>query len=162
CGRDAAAGPEMLTVSQSAGGGGGVLLCSWRAGPGPSEPGPVAAWARVTAGPSASITLLGSCSALTHTAHSPGPPPLALPSWSLSPGLWPGDECYILAVSTGATWGLGPQPGGCTRPVAEDPSVSSSFDLPLNPAPSPSLHPVPLRPGDTAPADWGPVRQWCA
>ncbi|CAL8332358.1 unnamed protein product [Arctogadus glacialis] len=27
CGRDAAAGPEMLTVSQSAGGGGGVLHC---------------------------------------------------------------------------------------------------------------------------------------
>lgn len=49
-------------------------------------------------------------------------------SWAPVPGLWPVDECYILAVSTGVSWGLACGGSAVSGPVCQ-------LLVPLPPAP---------------------------
>lgn len=49
-------------------------------------------------------------------------------SWAPEPGLWPVDECYILAVSTGVSWGLACGGSAVSGPVCQ-------LLVPLPPAP---------------------------
>lgn len=49
-------------------------------------------------------------------------------SWAPAPGLWPVDECYILAVSTGVSWGLACGGSAVSGPVCQ-------LLVPLPPAP---------------------------
>lgn len=89
----------------------------------------------------AGYTVCGFCSwsccsksGACYPNHQPPPPHQLTPgfllsfSWAPVPGLWPVDECYILAVSTGVSWGL----------VCGGSSVSGSVCqllVPLPPAP---------------------------
>lgn len=76
----------------------------------------------------------GAC----HPNHQPPPPIISRPthsllsllsfSWAPVPGLWPVDECYILAVSTGVSWGLACGGSAVSGPVCQ-------LLVPLPPAP---------------------------
>lgn len=85
----------------------------------------------------------GAC----HPNHQP-PPPLSIISrparsllsllsfsWAPEPGLWPVDECYILAVSTGVSWGLACGGSAVSGPVCQ-------LLVPLPPAPQRTLQSV--------------------
>lgn len=56
-------------------------------------------------------------------------------SWAPEPGLWPVDECYILAVSTGVSWGLACGGSAVSGPVCQ-------LLVPLPPAPQRRLQSV--------------------
>lgn len=74
----------------------------------------------------------------TQTTSPPPPPIISRPthsllsllsfSWAPVPGLWPVDECYILAVSTGVSWGLACGGSAVSGPVCQ-------LLVPLPPAP---------------------------
>lgn len=96
---------------------------------------------------------LEAVSGACHPNHRPlhhrhAGPLSALPFWALSPGLWPVDECYILAVSTGVSWGF-----ACGGGVVSGPVCQLLVPLPLTPlhgqsAVAQHTHP-PGRPSDS-------------
>lgn len=67
-------------------------------------------------------------------------------SWAPEPGLWPVDECYILAVSTGVSWGLACGGSAVSGPVCQ-------LLVPLPPAPQRTLQSVAQTRADRAATD---------